>query len=598
MAEHIQIGDVSPRIQFSADGTQTAFTYPFPIFDDTDIDVYDGEDLKILTTDYTVAGAGNSSGGTVTFVSAPIVGGMVTLRRNIAIERTSDFQESGEFRARVINDELDKLTATQQQLETDQDRSLRLSPTDSANSTIIPDKATRSGKILGFDANGDPVVSSDDLTDMEGATESAAAAALSEANAATSETNAQSSATSAASSSTAAAISAASALSSETSAAVFETNAGVSKTNAAASETNAGVSEINAGNSATAAAASALAASISETNAAVSETNAATSESNSASSEANASSSETNAAASAAAAAANAAGGLYSAVQEKSAAYTLVLADQGDLIKVDATSAPVTITLEALATLGVDSRYAVQKVDASANTVTIERSSTDTINGGTSIVLSDQWELYEFVGDASTGKWTGVNALSSGITGGDGIAKTGSVLTVDVDTDPGLEFNAGKIRTKVDGSTIERTASGLAIKDGGITPAKCVSQMRAYDMPFNGGWDSDYVLENLKVQPYGEMVVSRSGSFTGEVGYIDTPPTGQALIVDILKNGVTIYTTKPQFAASSNTLTVGTLKTDGTEDFVAGDRITFKITQLGSGTVGQGIRFTATSEVS
>ena len=82
-----------------------------------------------------------------------------------------------------------------------------------------------------------------------------------------------------------------------------------------------------------------------------------------------------------------------------------------------------------------------------------------------------------------------------------------------------------------------------------------------------------------------------SGSFVGESGYAETAPTGAALIVDIEKNGTSIYSTKPQFAASATALTAGTLKTDGTEDFAAGDRITFKVTQKGSSAAGQGVTF-------
>lgn len=113
-----------------------------------------------------------------------------------------------------------------------------------------------------------------------------------------------------------------------------------------------------------------------------------------------------------------------------------------------------------------------------------------------------------------------------------------------------------------------------------------------YDMAFNGGFDSAGAATDCVAQPYGQLVAARSGSFVGESGYLDTAATGQALIVDIRKNGTTIYSVLPQFAATSNTMTGGTLKTDGTEDFVAGDRITFQITQIGSGTAGAGCRFT------
>ncbi len=157
MSTHIQIGDIAPRIQYTGDGLQTVFTYPFPIFADADMEVYEGATLMIITTHYTVSGAGNSAGGSVTFVTAPANGVLVTLRRQMAIKRTTDFQESGEFRAKVINDELDIATAGLQQVETEAKRGLKLSATDPADTLTLPEKAARSSKFLGFDANGDAI---------------------------------------------------------------------------------------------------------------------------------------------------------------------------------------------------------------------------------------------------------------------------------------------------------------------------------------------------------------------------------------------------------------------------------------------------------
>jgi len=155
MADHIQIGDISPRIQYTADGSQTAFTYPFPIFAESDLEVF--LDDADQASGFTVAGAGESEGGTVTFDTAPAVDTVVTLLRNVPIERTSDFQESGEFRAKVINDELDREIAMIQQVDDKVARSLRLSQTDSADNLELPEKAARAGALLGFDAEGDPI---------------------------------------------------------------------------------------------------------------------------------------------------------------------------------------------------------------------------------------------------------------------------------------------------------------------------------------------------------------------------------------------------------------------------------------------------------
>jgi len=109
-----------------------------------------------------------------------------------------------------------------------------------------------------------------------------------------------------------------------------------------------------------------------------------------------------------------------------------------------------------------------------------------------------------------------------------------------------------------------------------------------YDISFIAGYSSATVAQAVVVQTYGEMVMARTGIFEGEVGYIDTVCTGQALICDILKNGTSIYSTKPQFAVSTNAMTVGVLSTTA---FVSGDRITFKVTQIGSGVAGSGVRF-------
>lgn len=54
-----------------------------------------------------------------------------------------------------------------------------------------------------------------------------------------------------------------------------------------------------------------------------------------------------------------------------------------------------------------------------------------------------------------------------------GVQKVGNDIQIDLsDTNPSLEVADGGLRSKVDDSTIERTANGLAIKDSGVTNAK------------------------------------------------------------------------------------------------------------------------------
>ncbi|MBU0801052.1 MAG: hypothetical protein KKA05_08610, partial [Alphaproteobacteria bacterium] len=69
MTEHIKMPDVAPLVRYVANGTQTVFAYPFPIFAAADIVVrFDGARQY---SGFTVSGAGVTAGGAVTFAVAP-----------------------------------------------------------------------------------------------------------------------------------------------------------------------------------------------------------------------------------------------------------------------------------------------------------------------------------------------------------------------------------------------------------------------------------------------------------------------------------------------------------------------------------------------
>ena len=112
-----------------------------------------------------------------------------------------------------------------------------------------------------------------------------------------------------------------------------------------------------------------------------------------------------------------------------------------------------------------------------------------------------------------------------------------------------------------------------------------------YDIAFLAGFDNSYVAQVVAIKIYGQMVMCRTGTFVGIAGYLDSPPLGNT-IIDIEKNGTSIFSTKPQFTQAYN-LSTGILSTTS---FVAADRITFKVTTLGS-TPGTGMRVTLKCEV-
>jgi hypothetical protein len=156
MDEHIRIGDVAPRVQYAADGVQTAFTYPFPIFEPADLEVR--VDGLLAQAGFSIGGAGRSEGGTVTFAAAPAAGARVTLRRNLVVARTSDFQENGILRSRTLNDELDYQVAALQEVKEELGSTIRMDPAEVGGLTTLPLRAARANRLLAFDATGDVTV--------------------------------------------------------------------------------------------------------------------------------------------------------------------------------------------------------------------------------------------------------------------------------------------------------------------------------------------------------------------------------------------------------------------------------------------------------
>lgn len=154
MQEHIKITATAPRIQYVGDGAQREFFFSFAIFKPEHVEVFlDGERLA---SGMTVLGAGESTGGSVILDEAPAEGVLVTVRRRMALERTTDFQPAGAFSARLINDEFDYLTAALQQVAADAETSLRLAATEPVIDMTLPAVPARKGRVLAFDGEGRP----------------------------------------------------------------------------------------------------------------------------------------------------------------------------------------------------------------------------------------------------------------------------------------------------------------------------------------------------------------------------------------------------------------------------------------------------------
>jgi hypothetical protein len=89
-----------------------------------------------------------------------------------------------------------------------------------------------------------------------------------------------------------------------------------------------------------------------------------------------------------------------------------------------------------------------------ANTVTVNRGGSDTINGGTSIVINDQYEVYTFILDDSAGEWLATGGLASGISAGDGIDVAAGVVSADLKANGGLVIESTELALDLAASSI------------------------------------------------------------------------------------------------------------------------------------------------
>lgn len=155
MPEHIKIPDIVPIVRYVADGVDTSYLYPFPIFASEDLKVYfDGAEQ---VSGFTIDGAGETAGGSVTFDTAPAEDVIITLARELPIERVTDYLEGGDFSAASINTELDYVIASLQQVNRENDLMLKYGDHETPGNVTLPGRGARANKALGFDGDGNPV---------------------------------------------------------------------------------------------------------------------------------------------------------------------------------------------------------------------------------------------------------------------------------------------------------------------------------------------------------------------------------------------------------------------------------------------------------
>lgn len=166
------ISSETNKVTYTGDGSTTVFPYTFKILDEDHIlvqlkNISSGAlTTQTITTHYTVSGVGTSTGGNITFLTAPSSAYKVVLTRDVPATQETDYEEYDTFPAASHEEALDKLTMIDQQQQEQIDRSIKVDPA----------VAGFSGQILGTPAAYNQVRVNSGATGLEFATASDLAA--------------------------------------------------------------------------------------------------------------------------------------------------------------------------------------------------------------------------------------------------------------------------------------------------------------------------------------------------------------------------------------------------------------------------------------
>lgn len=156
--------------------TGTGITGPYPVtfkfFEDADLkvtvaDTNGVESVKTLTTDYTVTGAGEQAGGSITFTASVANGYSIVIEPKADLTQDTDIKNEGGNLRESIEDRFDRLCRDDQVQQNLIDRAVKLKITDVATTSAeLP--SPEAGRLLRWNDTGSGLVNASSSTDGSG----------------------------------------------------------------------------------------------------------------------------------------------------------------------------------------------------------------------------------------------------------------------------------------------------------------------------------------------------------------------------------------------------------------------------------------------
>ena len=186
---------------YTGDNSTVAFSFPYLFYADSHLKVYLDGVLKTITTHYTVTGAENPAGGTVTFLTAPGTGVEVVIQRVVPLTQNTDLENFDGNPADVTETQFDLLAMVDQQLTESIERSILAPLGTTLTTNAISGTIDATARLITITTSGPaigPTVASFDTATATAvaaaatATTQAGLASTAKTNAETAETNAES----------------------------------------------------------------------------------------------------------------------------------------------------------------------------------------------------------------------------------------------------------------------------------------------------------------------------------------------------------------------------------------------------------------------
>lgn len=144
------------QVQFGGDGSTTSFTVNFPYTELSQVKVFLDSTEQTRTTHFTLTDPGAT--GTVTFLSAPASGKLVTIKRETDYLQAIDYVNNDALDAETLEKAFDKLTMMCQQLDVKIEKSIgfeeTVSEVDTTSLKLAAGTSDLAGKLLAFDSTG------------------------------------------------------------------------------------------------------------------------------------------------------------------------------------------------------------------------------------------------------------------------------------------------------------------------------------------------------------------------------------------------------------------------------------------------------------